>query len=187
MLKCDSPTSAPASILREADLRPGALSNEWGAAAREDPVLRIALIPTLVLVGAAAMACGGGDSDADGASSAGTTPKAAGPKVVATLKEFTIELDKSSAAAGAVNFEAQNKGTTPHELKVVKTDLAPDKLPVKEGKVDESGLQILAKTSEFAAGKSETASATLTSGRYVLICNVVAHYPAGMHIAFTVE
>jgi uncharacterized cupredoxin-like copper-binding protein len=149
-------------------------------------VLGRTAITGLLLFSAAAVACGGGGEDSDGGSTSAPATTA-GPKVVAVLKEFTIEPDKMTAAAGAISFEAQNKGTTPHELKVVKTDLAPDKLPVKDGKVDEGAVQVLSKTSEFGAGKSETVNATLTAGKYVLICNVVAHYPAGMHVAFTVE
>jgi uncharacterized cupredoxin-like copper-binding protein len=150
-------------------------------------MLRSALIPGLLLMTGALIACGGGGDGESTSSSSDAPAKASGPKIVASLKEFTIELDKATAAPGSISFEAQNKGTTPHELKIVKTDLAPDKLPVKEGKVDESAVQVLAKTSEFAAGKSETITANLTAGKYVLICNVVAHYPAGMHLAFAVE
>jgi uncharacterized cupredoxin-like copper-binding protein len=146
------------------------------------------MIPALLLTSAVLLACGGGDDgESTGTSSSGAQAKATAPKVVAALTEFKIAPDKTTAAPGSISFEAQNKGTTPHELKIVKTDMAPDKLPVKDGKVDESAVQVLAKTTEFAAGKSESVSANLTAGKYVLICNVVAHYTAGMHLAFAVE
>jgi uncharacterized cupredoxin-like copper-binding protein len=152
-------------------------------------VSRFVFIPALLLVGATALACGGGsdgEPSGSGSSSSGAASNS-GPKIVAALSEFKIDSASTSAATGSLSFEAQNKGTTPHELKVVKTDLAPDKLPVKDGKVDESAVQVVAKTSEFGGGKSETVTANLTAGKYVLICNVVAHYPAGMHLAFAVE
>ena len=114
------------------------------------------------------------------------TGAGAGP-VTAVLKEFSITLDKKSAAAGNVTFHAQNKGTTPHELLVIKTDVAEDKLTVKDGAVDVSALQVLAKTEQIDAGKNGSKAAALTAGKYVLICNVPAHYAAGMHIAFAVQ
>jgi uncharacterized cupredoxin-like copper-binding protein len=171
------------------NLRSRALHARPCTVVKEAQMFRALVIPGALLVSAALLACGGGgeeeSSNGDGAASSGTS--AAGTKVVAVLKEFSIEPDKTSAPAGSVSFDAQNKGTTPHELKIVKTDLAPDKLPVKDGKVDEGAVQILAKSAEFAAGQNQTVTASLTAGRYVLICNVVAHYPAGMHIAFAVE
>jgi uncharacterized cupredoxin-like copper-binding protein len=128
------------------------------------------------------IACGGNNGEtSDG------TSKTAGTKVVAVLKEFTIEPDKTSVPAGSVTFEAQNKGTTPHELVVLQSDLAADKLTVKEGKVDESTVKVVDEIEEFDAGKTASKTMNLTAGRYILICNVVAHYVAGMYTTFTVE
>jgi hypothetical protein len=146
----------------------------------------IGLIGVLLLA-AAGVACGGGDDSGGGGGGSAPAKTASGAKVVAVLKEFTIELDKSSAPAGSINFEAQNKGTTPHELVVVQSDLAPDKLTVKDGKVDESTVKVIGEIEEFASGKTQSKAMTLTAGKYILICNVVAHYPAGMHTTFTVE
>jgi uncharacterized cupredoxin-like copper-binding protein len=127
---------------------------------------------------ASSTASGGGESEAG---SATTT-------VQATLSEFTITLDKQSAESGKVTFDAKNSGAIAHELVVIRTDLAPDKLPVKDdGTVDESKVDVLGKTEQFDAGKTDTEEVTLPAGKYLLICNVAGHYQAGLHTAFTVN
>lgn len=64
-----------------------------------------------------------------------------GGTVNVTLQEFAVILAESSVQAGAVTFEATNEGPAdPHELVVIKTDLAPDALPTNDvGLVDEEG------------------------------------------------
>jgi uncharacterized cupredoxin-like copper-binding protein len=149
------------------------------------------LLSTVALV----LACGGGDDEDNTSSSSGggaTSTTAAGgggtTTVHATLAEFTITLDKQSAPAGKVTFDAENKGSIQHELVVIKSDLAQDKLPVNdEGKVDEDKLDSPGEIEQFDAGKTEDGTFTLTAGKYVIICNVPAHYQAGMHTAFTVQ
>jgi ABC-type glycerol-3-phosphate transport system substrate-binding protein len=129
--------------------------------------------------GALVIAACGGSSGGDQPSSATT--------VTATQKEFSIELTASSATAGRITFRTVNSGALPHELKAVKTDLAPDKLPMDGAKVDEGKVDVAAKIDQVAAGKTADADFTLSSGRYVLICNVEGHYAAGMHVAFSVQ
>jgi uncharacterized cupredoxin-like copper-binding protein len=108
--------------------------------------------------------------------------------VDATLTEFKIALDKDSASAGEVEFKADNKGAIQHELVVIKSDLAPDKLPVgSAGTVDESKVDVVGKIDPFDAGKTETKSLDLEAGKYVLICDIAGHYAGGMHAAFTVQ
>ena len=147
---------------------------------------RVSSLTVLGAAAALAVACSGG-SGSSGASSSAAPKTTAAPTVNVELKEFTVQPDKKSIAAGSITFNAQNKGGTPHELRIIKSDLAPDKLPVKDGKVDESAVQIVGKTAEIAAGKTEAQTTALTAGKYLLICNVPAHYTAGMTTAFTVE
>ena len=101
---------------------------------------------------------------------------------------FAVTANPSSAAAGAVDFQVSNDGAgIPHNLRVIRTDLAPDALPVSGGQVDESQVNVVASTSQdLAQGATETVSANLTAGNYVLICNISGHYGAGMRTAFTV-
>jgi hypothetical protein len=99
----------------------------------------------------------------------------------------------------------QNDGPEhPHELVVIKTDLAPDALPTTpEGAVEEDGegIEIIGEIEEFPPSPGETRSATfdLSPSSYVLVCNVTGeeggehggggevHYKMGMFAAFTVE
>jgi cytochrome c oxidase subunit 4 len=116
----------------------------------------------------------------------GGAAAAAGGFVV-SLKEFTIEA-AATVAAGDVTFDVRNDGTASHNLRVIKTDLAPDALPMVAGAVDETQLDVVATTSDLAPGRgSESVTATLEAGTYVLICNVVGHYQLGMHMLLTVQ
>ena len=71
---------------------------------------------------------------------------------------------------------------------MLKTDLPADKLPAnpdKPGKVKEDGN--VGEVEDIALNATKDLSLDLKPGRYVLICNVVAHYGTGMHVAFTVK
>ena len=122
-----------------------------------------------------------------GCSAAATTAPAQGGTIKATLTDMKIEVDRSSISAGTVTFVVKNAGAVAHELVVIKTDVAQDKIVpgTEAGKVDETGN--LGETGDVIAGGSNTFSAALPAGHYVLICNEVGHYVSGMHTAFTVN
>ncbi len=108
--------------------------------------------------------------------------------VKANLNDMTIQVDKTSIAAGPVTFVVKNTGAVVHELVVLKTDVAQDKIPAGTetvGKMDETGN--LGETGEIEAGASKTFTVALAAGHYVLICNEVGHYASGMHMTFTVN
>lgn len=152
--------------------------------------MRRSLIGGVVVLGLAglfAAGCGGAPSGGEAKTDSAPKTTAGGTTITATLKEFTIELDAKTAKAGAVTFKTTNKGTTPHELMVIKSDLAPDKLPVKDAKADETGLTVLGEVAEMASGKTDSKTFELAAGKYLLICNIPAHYQAGMTLAFTVQ
>jgi uncharacterized cupredoxin-like copper-binding protein len=112
------------------------------------------------------------------------------------LQEWAVEPEPSEADAGQVYFLAENAGTEPHELVVIRTDLAPDELPTVEGKVDEEaeGLELIGEIEGFAAGSEASGVFDLQAGDYVLVCNIVevedgeneSHYEQGMYVSFTV-
>jgi uncharacterized cupredoxin-like copper-binding protein len=106
--------------------------------------------------------------------------------VTVGLKEFSVTPDKAGAPAGAVTFHVQNNGVVAHDFRLVKSELAPDALPVANGAVDEGAIQVVTKSADIDAGTSVDVTATLGPGKYVLICNVPAHYIAGMRVAFAV-
>ena len=140
-----------------------------------------------LLLGLGSVACG----DDEGAGGETT--------VQVTLREFEVVPAQDSAPAGEVTFEATNEGPNdPHELVVIRTDLAPDALPIDDqGAVDEGGegVEAIGEIEEFDPNATESATFTLEAGNYVLICNVTeeedgeveAHYAQGMRTGFTVE
>ena len=140
------------------------------------------VVPAQVIAGAMA-ACGG-----DGGGTVGVT-----------VQEFEVIPEQASVASGTVTFNVENLGPNdPHELVVVRTDLAPDALPTtEEGAVDEEGegVELIGEIEEFPVGETRTAEFDLEAGKYVLFCNLVeedegqveAHYREGMRVAFSVE
>jgi uncharacterized cupredoxin-like copper-binding protein len=106
--------------------------------------------------------------------------------VAVTLSELRIEVDAKSASAGEVTFEAENAGTIPYEPVVVRSDEEPGVLPVVDGKVDESRVDVIGEIEEFPAGETASETFNLTAANYVLICNLPAHYEQGMYLGFTV-
>jgi uncharacterized cupredoxin-like copper-binding protein len=121
----------------------------------------------------------------------GCTPAAAEVKattVNATLTDMTIKVDQTSIKAGLITFVVKNSGLLEHELVVIKTDVAQDKLANdadEAGKMDETGN--VGETGDMNVGESKTFTITLAAGHYVLMCNEVGHYAGGMHMAFIVN
>ena len=104
--------------------------------------------------------------------------------VKVTLKEFKVLPTPTSARPGPVAFSIRNTGTLTHELVVLKTNIAPAKLPVKGSKAVEVG-----RVGKVAvrAGKTGALTLSLKAGKYVLLCNVAGHYQAGQRIGFVVR
>lgn len=107
--------------------------------------------------------------------------------VAVSLTEFAVEVSPASTAAGEVAFNVANDGAVAHNFRAVRTDLAPDALPVAGGAVDESALEVVAETEDLQGGGSTGATGDLAAGSYVLFCNVSGHYTLGMFTGFTVE
>ena len=154
-------------------------------------LLGIGALMAVLAIGA--VACGDDDDDDD---ADGGNGDAVGSSVVnVDLFEYQIVPDLDAVAAGSVTFSASNVGGATHELVIVRTDLAPDALPVGEdGAVDESGegIAVVGRIEEFAAQSDASVTVDLEAGSYVLICNIVegaaiSHYEEGMHRAFTIS
>ena len=117
-----------------------------------------------------------------------STPAAAGPGTVQVqLRDLALSANPAQAPAGGVTFATQNTGAIVHNLRVIKTDLAPDALPVQGGTVQENRVEIVARSRDLTGRQNENVTANLQPGRYVLICNVPGHYQAGMRAGFTVQ
>lgn len=114
------------------------------------------------------------------------------------LDEWNGTPSESQVVASKVKFVVTNKGTDPHELAIVRTDLPHDRLPLvpREGGVDETVVQVVGAVKDLRPGQSGQPTVELEPGQYALICNLVAieiaegevepHYQMGMHTAFTV-
>jgi uncharacterized cupredoxin-like copper-binding protein len=118
--------------------------------------------------------------------------------VTAVMSEFELTLDRTAAPAGTVRFVAPNEGEDVHELVLLKTDLAPEALPLDDaGDVDEEGVGVeaIGEVEDVAPGDTGEFTVDVTAGKYVLICNISMlegetvehHYALGMRAAFTVE
>jgi uncharacterized cupredoxin-like copper-binding protein len=110
-----------------------------------------------------------------------------GATVAATLRDGAIAVSPATAAAGTVRFDVENAGTLVHEFEVFRTDLQPDALPTDGAVVDDEGLEAIDEVEDVAPGTSTALTVDLSSGSYVLICNLPDHYAKGMHAGFTVS
>jgi len=109
-------------------------------------------------------------------------------KVTVKMSEWSVDLSQTSVPAGRVTFALKNDGKLTHELAILRTDLAHDKIPLRAEdptKVQELG--ITGEIEDVDAGQMKEAVFELTPGNYVLVCNEASHYQAGMHVAFVVR
>jgi uncharacterized cupredoxin-like copper-binding protein len=122
---------------------------------------------------------------------------AAGAAIEVTLQEWAVVPAAESAAAGEVTFQVTNSGPDDvHEFVILRTDLDSASLPTADdGSVDEDGegIEVVDEIEDIPVGESQTLTATLEAGAYVLLCNIYdatedeAHYEMGMRTGFTVE
>lgn len=108
-------------------------------------------------------------------------------QIRADMREYAMGLTATEVRAGTVTFIARNAGSTAHDLVVLRTDLAPDRLPVdtQTQKAKEDGK--LGAADQVSPGKSANLRLELPAGAYVVICNVPTHYQLGMRSALTVR
>ena len=119
-------------------------------------------------------------------------PVAIASTVNVELSEFSISLDTTVGDAGDITFVTTNAGALPHEFVILRSDLAPDALPVDTttAKADEAatgGAIGRIPQTDLGSGASTSVSFNLAPGNYVLICNISGHYQSGMTAAFTVQ
>jgi uncharacterized cupredoxin-like copper-binding protein len=113
-----------------------------------------------------------------------------GTPVNVLLEDFQVRRDVAVVPAGTVRFRILNQGPTTHELNVIRTARAPDKLPLQPDGLtvneDAPGLDHLDEAEGLDIGDRRTLVLHLAPGHYVLYCNMEGHYLGGMHAAFTV-
>ena len=160
------------------------------------------IAPILPVLGVVAL-LGGCGSDDNESTNAATTPAATAPAATETtttvptsgaggvtvkLGEYFIKPSPTSVSAGNVRFTATNTGQLAHEMVVIKTNLAPDALPLSGDEADEEKAgAVPGEIEDVAPGATKSATIKLTPGKYVFICNFAGHYKAGQRAAFTVK
>jgi uncharacterized cupredoxin-like copper-binding protein len=118
-------------------------------------------------------------------------PTPRGTPVNVLLEDFSLRRDVDVVPAGTVRFRILNQGPTTHELSVIRTDRAPDKLPLQRDGLtineDAPGMDFLDEAEGLDIGDRRTLALRLAAGNYVLYCNMEGHYLGGMHAALTVR
>jgi len=118
-------------------------------------------------------------------------PPPRGTPVNVLLDDFRVREDAAVVPAGTVSFRVRNQGPTSHELIVVRTDRAPDKLPLQRDglTVDEEarGIKLLDEIEGLDIDDRQTLVLDLAAGNYVMYCNLEGHYLGGMYAALTVR
>lgn len=139
--------------------------------------MRRPALALLTVLAAVLGACGG----------AATAEPSDVPTLYLDLSDFKIVSDHATVPAGKVVFGIRNHATMLHEVKVIKTDLALDALPVDQGtaKAKEDGK--VGELTNVSAGASRKLVLDLPAGKYVLICNVAGHYQLGMRVGLEVQ
>jgi uncharacterized cupredoxin-like copper-binding protein len=117
-------------------------------------------------------------------------PPPPGTPVNVLLEDFKVREDAAVVPAGTVSFRIRNQGPTSHELIVVRTDRAPDKLPLQSDGLtvneEAPGIKLLDEAEGLDIDDRETMVLDLTAGHYVMYCNLEGHYLGGMYAALTV-
>ena len=117
------------------------------------------------------------------------TPTPQNTAVSVDLTEWTVEPSVTQSGGGDVTFVVSNKGSLEHEFVVLKTDTPASDLTIVDGKIDESAEGTLIgeiEPDELQPGRQASATYTLESGSYVLLCNITGHYGLGMRAGFAI-
>jgi uncharacterized cupredoxin-like copper-binding protein len=118
-------------------------------------------------------------------------PTPSGTPVNVLLEDFKVRRDAAVVPAGTVRLRILNQGPTSHELIVVRTDRAPDRLPLQSDGLtaneDAPGIDLLEEAEGLDIDDRRTVVLDLAAGNYVLYCNLEGHYLGGMHAALTVR
>ena len=159
----------------------------------------------LGLVGCAAPTASGGAGDG-GVAVAPAPAAAAGSQVDIVVSDtkglagsMTVATFQSTVKAGTVTFKVVNVGTIEHELVVLKTDTAFDKLPIDNAgdppaPVASGGDKVSEDTNIGETGDPNLKYGdarifvikNMKPGKYVLVCNIAQHYGLGMRAPLTV-
>ena len=102
--------------------------------------------------------------------------------VKVTISDGSMKVDQSSVPAGPVTFQVFVQGDQAHEINVLKTQLDPKSLPegTEPGVVDEDAVGDKAgEIEDIPPDMPEQDTFDMTSGRFVVFCNLSGHYAKG--------
>lgn len=120
-------------------------------------------------------------------------PVGVGTPVKASVADFSVKLDRSTAPAGKITFRVANIGPSFHEFVILKTDHAAGNLPIikqegyRRAAEDKKGDLNVSELGGIKVGSSKDLTTSLKPGHYVIVCNLPMHYRLGMRTAFTVK
>lgn len=140
----------------------------------------------------AVVGCGDDDDGGDdGATTGADTGTTAGALTI-KMGDFFFDPKDVTTEAGSVTISAPNEGQTEHELVLFKSDADPASLPVSGGDIDEEaleeqGAEETGEIEDVPPGQTKEGSFDLTAGKYVMFCNLPAHYEQGMYGSVTVK
>lgn len=101
-----------------------------------------------------------------------------------------VKTNVATVPAGTVTFEVKN-GSKDIVHEMILSPLPADGKPlpyvVADYKVDEDAAKHLGEVSELEPGKSGKLTVDLKPGKYILFCNIPAHYMNGMWTVITVQ
>lgn len=126
----------------------------------------IALVAAGVGVVLLVAACGSGGSPAS--NSPTVTGSAAGTKITATEKEYSITLSATAFTPGVYTFVVENHGTTTHNLNIAGPGVAGQTSPTVQ------------------PGGTGQVTVTLQKGTYELWCSIDGHKDLGMDVMIQV-
>lgn len=107
-----------------------------------------------------------------------------------SVEEYAFTLERPTVDAGDVTFRLTNDGAEDHEFAVIRTDLSPDALPIRDGEwvdLEASGLSSVGGFDHLLPGRTKELSLELEAGNFVLLCNMQGHYQRGMFAPLVVE
>jgi len=93
-----------------------------------------------------------------------------------------MQVDQSSVPAGPVTFQVFVQGDQVHEINVLKTQLDPKSLPegTEPGVIDENAVGDKAgEIEDVPPDMPQADTFQMTSGRFVVFCNLSGHYAKG--------
>ena len=104
-------------------------------------------------------------------------------------EEMSVRLDAATVKTGTITFVVTNEAKrTSHEMILVKLKAKGEALPLDKTRhrIDEKQINALGEISNLKPGATGQLKVNVPPGDYLLICNIRAHYEAGMMAPLTV-